>query len=69
MKKILKNLFLPRRFYTLYEKNSGPESPSFNYFSPSIPKSEKFGYWTLGSGGKKIVKQSEKHRYQKNPSQ
>ena len=28
-----------------------------------------FGHWTLGMGGKKIVKQSEKHRYQKNHAQ
>ena len=34
-------------------------------FPQEFRKSKKFGHWTPKSGGKKTVKRSEKHRYQK----
>ena len=38
-------------------------------FSQGFQKSKKFAHWTLENGGKKAVKRSEKHQYQKNPAQ
>ena len=38
-------------------------------FPQRFRKSKNFEHWTLGRAGKKTVKQSEKHRYQKNPAQ
>ena len=34
------------------------DTTSFQYFSPRIPKSKKFGHWTSRSGGKKMFKRS-----------
>ena len=53
---------------TLYEQmfsNLRPLLPIT--FPQGFPKSKKFGHWTLGSGGKKTGKQSEKHQYQNIP--
>ena len=34
-------------------------------FPQGFRKSKQFGHWTLRNGGKKTVKRSDKHRYQK----
>ena len=71
MKKIRKKLFfLPRQFYTLYEPKFSNLRPFLIItFPQGFRKFNKFGHWTLGSGGRKAVKQSKKHQYQKNPAQ
>ena len=62
--------FLPRKFYTLLcAKFSNLRPLLFINFILGLQKSKKFGYWTLGSGGKNTVKRSEKHQYQKNHAQ
>ena len=35
------------------------ETTFFQYFSPKIPKSKKFGHWNSGSGGKNMFKRNE----------
>ena len=61
-----KNLFLRRWFYTIYEQKFSNLRPFFSItFPPGFRKCYKFGHWTLGSGGKKTVKRSEKYRFQK----
>ena len=62
-------LFLPRRFYTLYEQKFSNLRPILSItFPQGFRKFKMFGHLTLGSGGKKTVKGSEEHRYQKNPA-
>ena len=59
-----------RQFYTLYEQKVSNLRPLLSItFPQGFQKSQKFGHWTSGSGGKKTLKRSEKHRYQKNPAQ
>ena len=62
--------FLLRQFYTLYEQNFSSLRPLLLInFPQEFRKSKMFGHWTLGSGGKNTVKQSEKDLYQQNPAQ
>ena len=64
------NFFFARQFYTLFEQKFSNLRPLLSItFPQGFQKSKKFGHWTLGSGGKKTVKQSEKHQYQKYPAQ
>ena len=54
------------RFYTLYAQKFSILRPLLSItFPQEFQKSKKFGYWPLGSLGKKTVKRSEKHHYQK----
>ena len=65
-KKIRKKLFCNAEvLHPLWAKVFKCETTYFQYFSQRIQKSKKFGHWTLGSGGKKTVKRSEKRWYQK----
>ena len=60
-----KKTFLPHWLYILYEQKCSNLRPLlFNTFPQGFRKSKKFGYWTLGNGGKNTVKLSEKHQYQ-----
>ena len=64
IKKTHKQIF-QWRFYTLYEQKFVKSGNLLsNTFLQGFQKSKKFGRWTLGSRGKKTIKQSEKHRYQ-----
>ena len=55
------DLFLPLRFYTLYEQTFSNLWPSLSItFPQGFWISKKFGHWILGNGGKKTVKRSEK---------
>ena len=57
MKKIRKKLF----FVALYEQRFSNLTPFLSITLPQgLQISKKFGHWTLGSGTKKTVKQSEK---------
>ena len=57
------------RFYTLYEQKLSNLRPLlFITFPQGFLKSKKIGHWTSGSGGKKPIKWSEKHQFQKNPA-
>ena len=61
---------MPRWFYTFYEQKFLNLRPLLSITFPhEFQKSKKFGHWTSGSGGKKIVKLSEKHQYQKTSTQ
>ena len=51
-----KNNFFLRQFYTLYKQKFSNLS---NTFPQGFQKSNKFGHWTLGSGGKKTFNCSE----------
>ena len=65
-KTICKSLFLPQLFYTLYEQKFSNLTPLLSItFSQGFRKSKKLGHWTSGSGGKKTVRCSEKHWFQK----
>ena len=69
-KKLCKKLFSLRRFYNLYEQHFLNLRPLLSItFTQGFQKSKKFSHLTLGSGGKKTVKRSEKHQYQNNPAQ
>ena len=69
-KKIVQKHFLPWQFYTLYEQKLSNLRPLISItFPQGFRKSKKFGQSTSGSGSKKTVKPSEKHRYQKKPAQ
>ena len=58
-------LVFARCFYTLYKQKFSNMRPVLSIIFPQgFQKYKKFGHWTLGSGGKKTGKQSEKHRYQ-----
>ena len=62
--------FLPQQFYTLYGQKFSNLKPLLSItFPQGFRKSKKFAHWTSGSGGKRDVKTSEKHQYQKNPAQ
>ena len=64
-KKICKNLFSQRQFYTIFEQMFSNLRPLLSITFPlKFQKSKKFGHWTSGSEGKKTVIRSEKHRYQ-----
>ena len=55
------NFFWPQQFYTLYEQMFSNLRPFLFITLPQGSwKSKKFQRWTLGSGGKKTVKRSEK---------
>ena len=65
-KKIRKKLSSLRQFYTLFEQVFSNLRPLLSItFPQKFHKPKKFGHWTSGSGGKKAVKRSEKHGYQK----
>ena len=60
MKKIPKKLFLPRRFYTIFQQKSSNLRPLLSItFPQGFRISKKFGHWTSGCGSKKTVKHSE----------
>ena len=63
--------FLAWQFYTLCEQKFLNLRPIlFITFPQGFKKYKKnVGHWTLGKGGKKTNKQSEKYQYQKNPAQ
>ena len=64
----IKKSILLRQFYTLYnQKFSNLRPLLFITLPQGFWKSKKIGHWTLGSGGKNTVKQSEKHQYKKIP--
>ena len=71
IKKISKKNFFTVAIFTLYEQKFSNLRPLLSITFPpqGFGKSKKFEHWTLGSGGKKTVKQSEKHQYQKNSAQ
>ena len=61
-----KTFFLSRQFYTLYKQEfSNLKTLLCSTFPQGFQKYKIFGHLTLGSRGKKIVKRSEKHQYQK----
>ena len=54
-------MFWSWQFYTIYEKKFSNLRPLLSItFPQGFRISKKFGHWTLGSGGKKTVKRSEK---------
>ena len=54
------------QFYTFNEQKLSNLSPLLSIsFPQGFRKSIEIGHWTLGSGGKMIVKRSEKHPYPK----
>ena len=59
-KKLVKHFFAAAILHRLWPKNSNLRPLFSHYFPPRILKIKKFAHWTLGSGGKKIVKQSGK---------
>ena len=60
-KKNLLKLCSAQLFYTLYEQKVSNLRPLLsNTFPQGFWKFKKIGHWTLGSGGKKTVKRSEK---------
>ena len=62
--------FLPLRLYTLFEQRFSNLRPLCSItFPQGFRLSKKFGHWTLGTGGKKNFKRSEKHQFKKNPAQ
>ena len=54
-KKICKNLFWLRQFYTLYQQKISNLRPHLSITFPQrLQIFKKFGHWTLGSGGNKL---------------
>ena len=65
-KKICKNFFCSGDFLPFMSKSFQIWDHFITITFPQwFRKSKMFGHWTMGSGGKKTVKQSKKHRYQK----
>ena len=53
-KSVKKKLFLPRRFYTIFEQKCSTWRPLLSItFPQGFQISSNFGHWTSGSGGKK----------------
>ena len=66
LKKSVKNFFLPLQFFTLFQQKFSTLRPLFSITFPrGVKKSKKYGHWTSRNAGKKTVKRSEKHWYQK----